>query len=64
GSPAVSSGLPLDTAREQLEVDMIRRALEASGYNYAQAAELLGVTRQNLHYKLKKYGLRKDSGRP
>ncbi len=61
---APPGGLPLDTAREQLEVDMIRRALETAGYNYSQAAEILGVTRQNLHYKLKKYGLRKDSERP
>lgn len=64
GGAAPAGGVPLDTAREQLEVDMIRRALETSGYNYSQAAELLGVTRQNLHYKLKKYGLRKDSERP
>ncbi|HNW35066.1 MAG TPA: sigma 54-interacting transcriptional regulator, partial [Candidatus Ozemobacteraceae bacterium] len=59
-----SGGVPLEEAREQLEVEMIRRALEAAGYNYSQAAERLGLTRQNLHYKLKKYGLRKGDGRP
>ncbi|HEY9070293.1 MAG TPA: sigma-54 dependent transcriptional regulator [Candidatus Ozemobacteraceae bacterium] len=61
GTAAIPPGVQLDEARERLEVDLIRRALEASGYNYSQAAERLGLTRQNLHYKLKKYGLRKDS---
>ncbi|MBP7633505.1 sigma-54-dependent Fis family transcriptional regulator [Candidatus Ozemobacteraceae bacterium] len=64
GVSAISEGMPLDTAREQLEVEMIRRALETAGYNYSQAADILGVTRQNLHYKLKKYGLRKGPDRP
>ncbi|HMM61125.1 MAG TPA: helix-turn-helix domain-containing protein [Candidatus Rifleibacterium sp.] len=36
------------------------QALEAAGWNYSRAAATLGVTRQNLHYKLKKYGIRKE----
>ncbi len=53
--------LPLDQTMDQIEEELIRRALNTSGWNYSRAAELLGVTRQNLHYKLKKYHLRKES---
>ncbi|RCK81025.1 MAG: Response regulator of zinc sigma-54-dependent two-component system [Candidatus Ozemobacter sibiricus] len=52
--------LPLDQTMDQIEEELIRRALQTTGWNYSRAAELLGVTRQNLHYKLKKYHLRKE----
>ncbi|NLI75820.1 MAG: sigma-54-dependent Fis family transcriptional regulator [Candidatus Riflebacteria bacterium] len=53
--------LPLDQTMDQIEEELIRRALATTGWNYSRAAELLGVTRQNLHYKLKKYHLRKEN---
>ncbi|HNX74141.1 MAG TPA: sigma-54 dependent transcriptional regulator [Candidatus Rifleibacterium sp.] len=52
--------LPLDQTIERIEENLILQALEVSGWNYSKAAATLGVTRQNLHYKLKKYGIRKD----
>ncbi len=53
-------GLPLDQTMERIEENLILQALDACGWNYSKAAATLGVTRQNLHYKLKKYGIKKD----
>jgi DNA-binding NtrC family response regulator len=38
----------------ELERTMIRRALEVTGNNQTRAAELLGITRDQLRYRLKK----------
>ncbi len=38
-----------------LELSLIRRALERTGGHKARAAELLGITRQGLHKKLRRY---------
>ncbi len=40
---------------EKIEEMMIRRALNQSGYVQVRAAELLGITKSLLQYKLKKY---------
>ena len=45
---------------QEMEVALIRRALEQTGGNKLRAAELLDITRQGLHKKLKRYGL--DNG--
>jgi len=61
GAPEIPPGLlPLDRTMDQIEEELIVRALNTTGWNYSRAAELLGVTRQNLHYKLKKHDIRKD----
>jgi len=54
-------GLPLNTTINRMEENIILQAIEAAGWNYSKAAATLGVTRQNLHYKLKKYGIKKNS---
>jgi len=41
----------------QLEQDLIRQALTSSGGNQTRAARLLGLTRDTLLYRMKKYGL-------
>ena len=41
---------------EALERDLVRQALERSGGNQKQAAELLGMTRDQIRYRLEKYG--------
>jgi len=54
-----SGGFPaegLDLA--QLERECLERSLQASGGNQTRAAELLGITRQTLIYRLSKHGLR------
>lgn len=40
---------------EEMEVDMIRKALDRHQGNYTAAAEELGITRQTLYNKLKKF---------
>ncbi len=39
---------------EQVELSLVRQAMERSGGNQTRAAELLGVTRDQLRYRLKK----------
>ena len=45
-------GIPLET----VERDLIRQALEISGGNQIRAAKLLGVSRDVLRYRMKKFG--------
>lgn len=56
----IESELPLQDAMSKIEEKLIKQALEKATWNYSKAASILGVTRQNLHYKLKKYGFSKD----
>lgn len=54
GNPAISQGIvPL----EQMERELVTRAMAAAGGNQTRAAELLGVTRDQLRYRLKKFDL-------
>jgi DNA-binding NtrC family response regulator len=45
---------------EEMEREMVARAMRAAGDNQTRAAELLGVSRDQLRYRLKKFGLRDD----
>ncbi len=47
---------------EELERDMVQRAMRAANDNQTRAAELLGVTRDQLRYRLKKFDLRGELG--
>lgn len=47
----------LPEALEELECEMIRARYAESDGNITKAAELLGISRQNLQYKLKKYNI-------
>ncbi len=42
---------------EEMEEHLIRRALERSGGNQTRASELLGITRDTLRYRMKRYRL-------
>lgn len=63
GHPAKGSGadpgevLPLSQALESLERDLILRALRSSEGNKTRAADLLGIPRQTLTYKINNLGL-------
>ncbi len=63
--PAPEAGLqlPLDGSMSLDDIDreVIRAALERTGFNTVAAARLLGSTRQTLRYRIQKYGLRSDS---
>ncbi len=41
---------------EEIEMRIVREALEASGGNQSQAARSIGLTERNLRYKLRKWG--------
>ena len=56
-APAVGGGTLPDQV-EALERQLIRQALEATGGNKLRAAERLGITRQGLHKKLNRYGIK------
>jgi len=42
---------------EEVELDLLRQALEATQGNQTKAAEMLGLTRDALRYRMKKFGL-------
>lgn len=52
--------LPLDgtMSLDEMDREVIRAALERTGFNTVAAARLLGSTRQTLRYRIQKYGLR------
>jgi PAS domain S-box-containing protein len=49
---------PFQTSLEEAEKNLLTRALEKSGGNQTRAAVLLGITRDTLRYKMKKFNLR------
>jgi DNA-binding NtrC family response regulator len=48
---------PFQTSLEEAEKTLLTRALEKSGGNQTRAAVLLGITRDTLRYKMKKFSL-------
>jgi DNA-binding NtrC family response regulator len=59
GAGAASSAIvPL----EELEREMVARAMRSVADNQTRAAQLLGVTRDQLRYRLKKFGMRGAEG--
>ena len=57
GGASLPTGMTISEAVDDLEIRMIKRALAEADGVQAHAAELLGLTKSNLSYKLKKYGL-------
>jgi DNA-binding NtrC family response regulator len=57
-APAGAAEVPVGSMTlEQMEREAIRKALEQAGNNQVQAAKLLGVSRDTLRYRMKKFGL-------
>ena len=52
---------PQGVVFEELERDFVRQALERTGGNQARAARLLGMTRDQIRYRIRKFAL---AGRP
>ena len=48
---------PALTTLDEMEADAIRRAIEASGANMSLVAQRLGISRQTLYNKMKRYGI-------
>jgi DNA-binding NtrC family response regulator len=61
-NPALPEGTSLKAAVEELEQHMLQEALVASGYNQVKAARKLGLSRQGLIKKLKRYGIPPRAG--
>jgi two-component system NtrC family response regulator len=53
----VPANVPLQVALEKIEEALIRRALAACHNVQAHAAEMLGITKSNIQYKMKKYNI-------
>ena len=61
-APAPSGGgLRLSDAIQQMEVDMIRKALRESGGNKTKAAQILGISRKSLFNKIRDYKLQEQN---
>ena len=45
---------------DRLERSLVRQALELTGHNQVRAARLLGLSRDQLRYRVQKYGFRKS----
>jgi two-component system response regulator PilR (NtrC family) len=57
-TPSLSPGnIPLDTYMDEIEKEVLIKALEQTRYNKTAAAKLLGITFRALRYRLKKLGL-------
>jgi two-component system response regulator AtoC len=52
-----TDGLSIKKATRELEADLIKRALEATGGNRTNAAKLLEISHRALLYKMKDYGI-------
>ena len=52
-----NGGLRLSDAIQQMEIDMIRKALRESGGNKTKAAQILGISRKSLFNKIRDYKL-------
>lgn len=57
-TPTAPSLDPADLTLERMERVHIARALEATQANQSRAAQLLGISREKLRYRMRKYGLR------
>jgi len=56
--PTSTFSSSLDEQKVQLEQTLIKKALKETKGNITKAGELLGISRQNLNYKLKKYNIK------
>jgi two-component system response regulator AtoC len=45
---------------ETVERDLVRQALERTGWNQTRAARLLGLNRDQIHYRMEKFGIKQN----
>jgi DNA-binding NtrC family response regulator len=48
---------------EKVERDLVLQALERTAWNHTRAAALLGLNRDQIRYRVEKFGLEKTAGR-
>ena len=49
---------PAGIVLDEVERDLVAQALERTGWNQTRAARLLGLNRDQIHYRIEKFGLR------
>ncbi len=54
---ATAPSTPHLTTLDEMEADAIRRAIDAAGANMSLVAQTLGISRQTLYNKMKRYGI-------
>ena len=60
-APAANNGeMPASLAIDDLETWAIRKALKQTSGNVSRASQILGMSRDTLHTKLKKKGIARD----
>lgn len=47
----------LQSLMDERECEIIRQTLDHCGYNISRTAETLGILRQSLQYRIRKYGI-------
>ncbi|HEV2689671.1 MAG TPA: helix-turn-helix domain-containing protein, partial [Bryobacteraceae bacterium] len=57
-APLPDEDAPFDVSLEEAEKSLLLKAMEKAGGNQTRAAVLLGITRDTLRYKMKKFNLR------
>jgi len=66
GARIVDGGLAIDLSKgivlEELEKSIIERVLAQTGWNRTKAAQLLGLSRETLRYRIEKHELRPPAG--
>jgi len=66
GARIVDGGLAIDLSKgivlEELEKSIIERVLSQTGWNRTKAAQLLGLSRETLRYRIEKHELRPPAG--
>jgi two-component system response regulator PilR (NtrC family) len=58
---AVGGGFSLETHLREIEVRLLRQALEQANWDRAHACSLLGVTPRSLRYLIRKHGIQRAS---
>ena len=65
GGPEIPpGGIDLNQATENLERELVAKALAMSGGNRSRAARLLGISLRSLRYRLMKLGIETDDNEP
>jgi two-component system response regulator PilR (NtrC family) len=62
--PLPPEGIALEATISGIEKDLMRQALERSGWVQKRAAELLGISFRSFRHKAKKYGITRARGTP
>jgi arginine utilization regulatory protein len=58
------AGKPLTEYLRQCEIDLLQNMLKITNGNVSDSAKQLGISRQDLHYRLRKLGIKSITYKP